>query len=229
LCLKGEKERKTMNRRAVLGTLIGATLGSAILVPLRSPSGSTTEKPVKYTAPDDRRRSRFPNVPLQTHEHQEVRFYDDLIKDKTVLINFMYTECQGGCPLTTANLVQVQQALGERVGRDIFMYSISVDSEHDTPEELRKYAKRFAVQPGWLFLTGAKANIARIRASFGDTPSLEASQSNHLSVIRLGIEPLERWAGCPTWSTPKTIIRYLSWIEPNGQRPDGSNLRIMRD
>lgn len=217
-----------MHRRAVLGTLIGATLGAATLVPLPSPSGSTTEKPGKYPAVADRRRSRFPNVPLHTHENQEVRFYDDLLKDKTVLINFMYTECQGGCPLTTANLVQVQQALGERVGRDIFMYSISVDPEHDTPAKLRMYATRFGVQPGWLFLTGAKANIARLRASFGDNPSLEASQSNHLSVIRLGIEPLERWAGCPTWSTPKTIIRYLSWIEPNSPRPDGSNPRIMR-
>jgi protein SCO1 len=229
LYLKGEKERKTMNRSAVFVTLIGATLGSATLVPLRAPSGSTTEKPVKHTAATDRRRSRFPNVPLHTHENQEVRFYDDLLKDKTVLINFMYTECQGGCPLTTTNLVRVQQALGERVGRDIFMYSISVDPEHDTPAELRTYATRFEVQPGWLFLTGAKANIARLRASFGDNPRLEASQSNHLSVIRLGIEPLERWAGCPIWSTPETIIRYLSWIEPNGQRPDGSNPRIMRD
>jgi len=168
-------------------------------------------------------------VPLHTHEHQEVRFYDDLIKGKTVLINFMYTACQDACPLTTATLVQVQKAFGARVGRDIFMYSLSVDPEHDTPEALGEYAKRFEVQPGWLFLTGVKANIARIRASFGDNPGLEASQSNHLSVIRLGIEPLERRAGYPTWSTPKTIMRYLSWIEPNGQRPDGSNPRIMRD
>jgi len=217
-----------MNRRAVLGTLIGATLGSATLVPLRSPSGSTTEKPVKHPAAD-RRRSRFPNVPLRTHENQEVRFYDDLIKDKTVLINFMYTECQGACPLTTANLAQVQQALGERVGRDIFMYSISVDPERDTPEELSKYAKGFEVKPGWLFLTGTQADIAQIRAGFGDNPLLEAGQSNHLSMIRLGIEPLERWAGCPTWSTPQTIIRYLSWIEPKGQRPDGTNMRIVRN
>jgi len=217
-----------MHRRAVLGTLIGATLGSATLVPRHSSSGSTTEKPVTHPAAD-RRRSRFPNVPLRTHEHQEVRFYDDLIKDKTVLINFMYTACQGACPLTTATLVQVQHALGERVGRDIFMYSISVDPEHDTPEELRKYATRFEVQPGWLFLTGTQADIAQIRAGFGDNPRLEASQSNHLSVIRLGIEPLERWAGCPTWSTPQTIIRYLSWIEPNGPRPDVANLRIMRN
>ena len=218
-----------MHRRAVLGTLIGAPLGAATLLPLQAPPGATTEQPSPHAAPDDRRRSRFPNVSLQTHEHQEVRFYDDLLKDKTVLINFMYTACRDACPLTTATLVQVQHALGARVGRDIFMYSISVDSEHDTPEALGTYAKRFTVQPGWLFLTGAKVNIARIRASFGDNPSLEASQSNHLSVIRLGIEPLERWTGCPTWSTPKSIIRYLSWIEPNSQRPDGTNLRIMRN
>ena len=70
-----------MHRRAIVGTLIGATLGSATLVPLRSLSGATTEQPVKPLVSDDRRKSRFPNVPLRTHENQEVRFYDDLIKD----------------------------------------------------------------------------------------------------------------------------------------------------
>lgn len=209
-----------MHRRAFFGGLIGATLGSVALDSLPAPPGLTGEKSVKYATKADRRRARFVNVALRTHENTEVRFYDDLIKDKTVLINFMYTACKDDCTLTTANLVQAQKVLGERVGRDIFMYSITIDPEHDTPDVLRKYARRFGVTPGWLFLTGTTADIKRLRRSFGDDPTLAAGRSNHLQLIRIGIEPLERWAGFPAWTTPKTMIRYLSWIEPKGQRPD---------
>jgi protein SCO1/2 len=220
-----EKEKETMNRRAFFGGLIGATLSSVSLVPRRAPSYSDQATTVKPLSRTDRRRNHFLNVPLRTHEDREVRFYDDLLKDKTVLLNFMYTECQDECPLTTATLVRVQNLLGERIGRDTFIYSISVDPERDTPAALRGYAAFFKVQPGWLFLTGTAVNIARVREHFGDDPTLQAGQSNHLNMLRLGIEPLERWAGCPTWSTPETIVRYLSWIEPNGRRPHGQGIR----
>jgi protein SCO1/2 len=70
---------------------------------------------------------------LTTHEGKKVKFYDDLIKDKIVIINFMYVKCEGTCPGTTANLVKVQKLLGDRVGKDIFMYSITLKPEEDTP------------------------------------------------------------------------------------------------
>ncbi len=82
----------------------------------------------------------FTNAVFRTHENKEVRFYDDLIKDKHVVINFMYTRCEGSCPITTANLVKVQEALKKRVGRDIFMYSISLKPEEDDPATLKEYA-----------------------------------------------------------------------------------------
>ncbi len=71
----------------------------------------------------------FPNIALVTHEGKSVRFFDDLIKDKVVVINFMYATCPDACSLDTARLAKVQQILGDRVGRDIFMYSITVDPE----------------------------------------------------------------------------------------------------
>src|SRR5512138_2948404 len=94
---------------------------------------------------ESRRRSRFPNVVLRTHEAAAVRFYDDLLKDKTVVISFMYTHCTDDCPLATANLVQVQKALGSRAGREVFIYSITVDPDHDTPPVLREYARAHGV------------------------------------------------------------------------------------
>ena len=91
--------------------------------------------------------SYFPNVPLVTQDGETVLFYDDLIKDKKVLINFIYETCEKACPLSTAKLVRVQKELGPRIGRDIFMYSITLEPEHDTPEVLKDYASRFGAGP----------------------------------------------------------------------------------
>src|SRR5712664_1293479 len=91
----------------------------------------------------------FPNVPLTTQDGTVVHFYDDLLKGNAVVINLIYTRCSASCPLETAKLVQVQRLLGDRVGRDVFLYSISIDPKHDTPEVLKAYAERFHLGPGW--------------------------------------------------------------------------------
>jgi protein SCO1 len=105
----------------------------------------------------------FTNAVLRTHENKEVRFYDDLIKGKHVVINFMYAKCEGSCPLTTAGLARVQEALKGRVGKDIFMYSISIKPEEDDPATLKEYARMHGVKPGWLFLTGSRYDIDTLR------------------------------------------------------------------
>ena len=89
----------------------------------------------------------LPNVTLTTHEGKKVMFYDDLMKDKIVILNFMYAKCEGICPGTTANLVKLQQLLGDRIGRDIFMYSITLDPERDTPKVLNRYAAAYKRSP----------------------------------------------------------------------------------
>jgi len=109
----------------------------------------------------------FPNIPLTTHEGKTVRFFDDLIEDKVVVINFIYTSCKAVCPVETAQLRQVQKLLGDRVGRDIFMYSITIDPERDTPEVLKKYHEKFKIGPGWTFLTGKKEDIDLLRQKLG--------------------------------------------------------------
>ena len=88
----------------------------------------------------------FPNVELTTQDGEKVKFFDDLIKDKVVVINFIYTSCPDTCPLETAQLVRVQKIMGDRVGKDVFFYSISIDPEKDTPEVLKEYKDRFKSQ-----------------------------------------------------------------------------------
>src|SRR5690242_19467161 len=109
----------------------------------------------------------FANVPLITQDGKVVRFYDDLLKGKAVVINLIYTRCTASCPLETAKLAQVQRLLGDRVGKDVFFYSISIDPTHDTPEALKAYARRFHVGPGWLFLTGKDEDVRLVSKKLG--------------------------------------------------------------
>ena len=116
------------------------------------------------TSPREIIRQRyFPNLLLTTQENQQVRLYDDLIKDKVVLINFMYTSCGRICPRTTQNLVSVQRLLGERAGHEVFMYSFTLDPTHDTPDVLKEYAQMHHVGPGWQFLTGKPDEMEVLR------------------------------------------------------------------
>ena len=158
----------------------------------------------------------FPNVTLTTHDGKKVKFYDDLLKDKIVIINFMYIRCQGTCPGTTANLVKVQKLLGDRVGKDIFMYSITLKPEEDTAKDLAAYAKAYKVGPGWKFLTGDPKDIELLRQKLGfidRDPERDANKSNHISMLRWGNEPHTLWAGCPASLAPSKIVKEISLVD----------------
>ena len=158
----------------------------------------------------------FPNITLTTHEGKKVKFYDDLIKDKIVIINFMYVKCDGICPGTTANLVKVQKLLGDRVGKDIFMYSITLKPKEDTPRTLNEYAKAYKAGPGWLFLTGDPDDIELLRRKLGfidRDPVRDANKLNHVNMLRWGNEPYTLWAGCPASLAPNKIVKELSLVD----------------
>ena len=109
----------------------------------------------------------FPNVELTTQDGKKVKFYDDLIRGKIMVIDLIYTHCVDSCPLETARLVQVQKILGDRVGKEIFFYSITIDPKRDTPEVLKAYAEKYHVGLGWTFLTGKKQDIDLISKKIG--------------------------------------------------------------
>jgi protein SCO1/2 len=157
--------------------------------------------------------SYFPNVSLVTQDGETVRFYDDLIKDKVVVINFIFTSCKDVCPAETARLRQVQMELGDRVGHDVFMYSISIDPENDTPEVLKRYSERFKVGPGWLFLTGNAEDIALLQKKLGlfiaDLPDPEDHNVN----LIVGNEATGRWMKRSPYDNPKILAEVIgSWL-----------------
>ena len=132
----------------------------------------------------------FPNLPVVTQDGKTLKFYDDVIKGKMVLISFIYTNCPDMCPLTTARISQVEDALGDMVGRDIFFISMTVDPVRDTPERLKEFAKAFDAGPGWLFLTGKPEDIKLINASLGDR---SRTIDEHRNEIVLGNDATGEW------------------------------------
>ncbi|UVE16491.1 SCO family protein [Pseudomonas sp. LS44] len=159
---------------------------------------------------------RLPNTPLYTHEGRAVRFYDDLVRDKVVAINMMYASCSGICPTATANLRLVQQLLGERLGRDVFMYSITLQPELDTPQSLKEYVALHHIEPGWLFLTGAPADIEELRYSLGfydPDPLVDGNKASHSGMLRIGNDAYERWTMAPALATPKQILATINHVD----------------
>ncbi|WP_442113931.1 SCO family protein [Pseudomonas sp. NUPR-001] len=167
----------------------------------------------------------FPNTALTDQDGQEVHFFDDLIKDKVVVINFIFTGCGDSCPLETARLRQVQQLLGDRVGRDVFFYSISIDPLSDTPEVLKAYAARFKVGPGWRFLTGDKDQIDELRRRLGlfiEGVDNGRSRDHNLSLI-VGNQATGRWMKASPFENPWILADQLAnslqnWKTPSSEQ-----------
>lgn len=157
----------------------------------------------------------FPNVPLTTQDGDTVHFYDDLLKGKIVVIDLIYTHCVDACPLETAKLVQVQKLLGDRMGKDIFFYSISIDPTHDTPKVLKEYAEKYHVGPGWTFLTGKKEDIDLISKKLGlYTEPDPNDRDGHTPSVMVGNEPAGQWMRNAATDNPRFLSNIIgNWLD----------------
>jgi len=165
----------------------------------------------------------FPNVALTTQDGATVHLYDDLLKGKSVAINVMYTSCKDECPLETARLVQVQKLLGERMGKDIFFYSITIDPKRDKPEVLKAYAEKYGVGPGWFFLTGKEEDIRLATKKLGLSRVRDlASKDGHSASLMVGNEPTGQWMRNSAVDNPQflatTIGNFLGWKDTTPKR-----------
>ncbi len=157
----------------------------------------------------------FPNVVLTTQDGKQVHFYDDLLKGKIVVIDLIYTHCVNACPLETARLVQVQKLLGDRVGKDIFFYSISIDPKHDTPKVLKEYAQKFHVGPGWTFLTGKPEDIELVGRKLGLYQDPDPNDPDgHAPTVLIGDEPGGQWINNSATDNPRFITNMIEgWLD----------------
>lgn len=161
-------------------------------------------------------RQHLPNIPLINHEGKRVLFYDDLVKNKSVTLNFFYTHCDEICPLVTANLARVQKILGDQVGRDIFMYSFTLTPDMDDVKAIREYRNKYGARRGWSFFTTDKPeDMEKLRRAIGFSypdPAIDKDRTQHIGNVRYGNEPLMLWSACPGMANAKFVAETFEWM-----------------
>ncbi len=208
-----------MNRRKFLGAgllaPVTATFGAAgaLVSPQVSAAQAVAERPLSYAA----RFGMLPNVPLVAHTGETFNFYDDLVRDRIILLNFFVVSCsEGRCPTTNANLRKVQDMFGERMGKDVFFYSVTLQPEQDTVPILKEYAEDiFEVKPGWLFLTGKQSDIDTLRRAQGfvdPDPERDRDVTLHSSTGRLIDDNNNRWAMVPLNTSARNVYTVLNTL-----------------
>jgi len=148
----------------------------------------------------------FTDVELLNQDGQTVRFYSDVLKDKVVIINTFFTTCTSICPPLNRNFEKIQEALGDRLGKSVFLVSISVDPATDTPPRLKEYGRRFHARPGWMFLTGKKENLDWALYKLGQYVE---TKDDHTSIFIIGNEPKGLWKKAFGLAKPDELIRIV--------------------
>lgn len=159
-------------------------------------------------------RTYFTDTELLDQNAQRVRFYSDVLKDRIVLINVVYTSCKDACPLITRQLTEVRDRLGERFGKDVFFVSLSSDAERDTPAALKAFAaKQQADGPGWIFLTGKKADMDKVLARLGQ---LGETAEGHSTLLIAGDVAAKRWSKIRPNAPTAAIAERLKMLTDGG-------------
>jgi protein SCO1/2 len=149
----------------------------------------------------------IPDVPVIDQDGKPRQFYTDLVKDKVVAVNFVFTTCTTICPPMGANFAKLQKLLGDRSGRDVHLISVSVDPSTDTPERMKAWGQKFGAGPGWTLVTGDRDEITRLLKSLGVyTPSI----SDHSPLVLLGNDARHQWTRAYGLAAPAKLEELIA-------------------
>jgi len=157
----------------------------------------------------------IPDLEVLDQDGRKLHFYTDLVKDRIVAINFIFTTCTTICPPLTATFARVQKDLGERAGRDVQMISISVDPTTDTPERLKAWSEKFHAAPGWTFVTGAKPVINDLLRALG---AATASPQDHSPMVLIGNDARGEWTRTYGLAPPRQILQLINNATETGSQ-----------
>jgi protein SCO1 len=164
--------------------------GSSLSVAAQTGNPTRPGQPSSQTASESPAHKYFTDVVLLNQNGERMRLYSDLLQNKVVIIDSFFATCKGSCLPMNRNLEKVQEALGDHVGKDVFIISISVDPEVDTPASLKEYAKQLHARPGWYFLTGDKQNVDFALNKLGQYVN---DKQDHLNIFIIGNERTGLW------------------------------------
>jgi protein SCO1 len=150
--------------------------------------------------------TRFPEIRVRDQNGKELRFYSDLVKGRTVAINYVFTTCTTICPSLTATFRKVQQDLAARA-LDVHLISVSVDPTTDTPERLHDFAAKFQAGPGWTFVTGEKANIDSLLRALGGAVT---NANDHTPTVFISNDVTGYQTRAYGLSSPGALVRVIA-------------------
>jgi|SRR5215213_2100160 len=168
------------------------------------------------TAPRAQQSPRIPDVNCLDQNGKKLHFNTDLVKGKVVVINFVYTTCTYLCTRIGESTVRLQTALGDRVGRDVYLISVSTDPVTDTPEKLKAWATRLKAKDGWTLVTGEKAEIDRLLTVLTGDPS---GIKTHSPLLLIGNEAKNVWAENYAFESPAKLIEQIDRVSGAAPTP----------
>ena len=178
--------------------------------------GPTAQLPAGNGSGESAAEKYFTNIQLVNQNGEKMRFYHDLLQGKTVIINTFFATCQASCLPITRNLEKVQEALGDRLGKDAHIISISVDPDVDTPPELKAFSKKFHARPGWYFLTGNKEDVAFVLKKLGQYVE---DKNDHYNIVIIGNDRTGLWKKAFGLAKSEEIIKIVeSVLDDKGEK-----------
>ncbi len=202
-------DNTALPRRGLLGALLAGSAASVTLATSVAQDPGTNASAAEERAREALRRRRAPNVWLQDDRGRSVRFYDDVMKGRTVLLNVMYGACSNVCPPATRHLIEARRLLGD-VARGVHFASMSLTPLADTPQALRDYKKLHGIDADWTFLTGTPGNVERVQRALGFIGNdADDDLLGHSAMALLCDERQLRWGHVNTLLSPRSIARMI--------------------
>jgi protein SCO1 len=190
----------------LLDGLSASSAGTASTAPaaMRAPAPAAPAAPAESAA-----HHYFTDVELIDQDGRPRRLYSDLLAGKTVVVDSFFSSCTGSCPVVAATLAKLQTALGDRLGRDVVLLSLSVDPQTDTPARLKEYAARLGARPGWYFLTGSKENVELALRKLGQ---YSERKEDHTNLLIVGNERTGLWKKVFGLAKPEEILAIVQGV-----------------
>ncbi|HYO14319.1 MAG TPA: SCO family protein [Thermoanaerobaculia bacterium] len=203
--------------RTTISTLALALLlaGTGLTAPVAAQEGHDHHQHHQHQAPpaqDTETRAEavshlnIPDVNVMDQDGKPVQFYSDLVKDRVVAVNFVFTTCTTICPPMGANFAKLQKILGDRTGRDVHLISVSVDPTTDTPERMKAWGRKFGAGPGWTLVTGSKEEVTRLLKALG---VYTADINDHSPLVLVGNDARHQWTRAYGLAAPAKIAELI--------------------
>lgn len=152
---------------------------------------------------------KFPDLELRDQEGRKVHLYSDLMKDKVVVLSFFYTNCTFTCTMQGKTFSRLQTLLGERLGKSVVLISVSTDPAKDKPGELKAWAKRYNVQPGWTVVTGEEREMNKLLIPFTGSP---AGAEMHQPVTFIGNDKTGAWTSADGVFSAEELLKVVDYL-----------------